>query len=119
MIGINDIYQSVSMETIQSNYSKIIRKILENHIPLVVQLNLYTNFFNKETVNEQITILNDYLVKQCQLLSVPYIDLNEKLSHHQRLLNRYSNDGLHLNGDGYIVWKDMIAPYVVKIPSND
>lgn len=113
MIGINDIYQGTSMDIIQTNYSKIINKILENKIQLFIQSTLYTDMSDK---NDKVKTLNDYLATQCKLLSIPYIDINGKLLYKNILSNRYSSDGQHLNGDGYIIWKEIISPYVNKIP---
>lgn len=114
MIGINDICQEISMDTIKSNYSKIINNILSNNVQLFIQSTLYTNIIDR---NRKVQILNNYLVEQCKLLSIQYIDINGRLSNNNILSNKYSNDGLHLNGDGYIIWKEIISPYVNKIPS--
>lgn len=102
------------MDTIQSNYKLIINKILSNNIQLFIQSTLNTK--NVE-LNNQVEILNNYLVEQCKLLAIQYIDLNGRLSDKNLLSNRYSDDGYHLNGDGFIIWKEIISPYVNKIPS--
>ena len=115
MIGINDISKHRSLDTIKKNYSKIIDKILSNNVQLFIQSTLNTKNMEK---NKQIEILNNYLVKQCKLLSITYIDINSKLSDNNGLLSeKYSNDGVHLNGDGYIIWKNILLPYISKIDS--
>jgi len=63
-----------------------------------------------------VKILNDYLIEQCKMKSIQYIDVNKGLTENNILLNKYSNDGVHLNGDGYMIWKDTISPYISKIP---
>jgi lysophospholipase L1-like esterase len=113
MIGVNDIRSIFfNMDTTKSNYSKIINKILENNVQLFVMSTLNTN---KSDKNKKIKELNDYLVEQCKLLSIPYIDINNKLSNNYLLSDRYSKDGLHLNSDGYIIWSQVILPYVNKL----
>jgi len=119
MIGGNDINRSVGMDMITSNYLKIIKKIKKNGTPLVVQSTLYNNFFNRDIFNAKVKILNDFLITQCNLLSIPYINLNGQLSNSHYLLKCYSNDGIHLNGDGYMVWKNNIMPYIIKISRDD
>jgi lysophospholipase L1-like esterase len=109
MIGVND---SSNMDTIKTNYSKIIDKILNNNVQLFIQSTLYTD---RADVNKRIEILNNYLVEQCKLKSIQYIDVNGRLSENKILSPKYSNDGLHLNGDGYIIWKQVILPYVNKL----
>lgn len=44
---------------------------------------------------------------------VVYVDLAPRLSDATGLLDkRYTNDGLHLTGEGYLVWRDAVAPYI-------
>jgi lysophospholipase L1-like esterase len=112
MIGINDINRNIGMDTIKTNYSKIIDKILSNNVQLFIQSTLNTNTMER---NNKIEILNKFLAEQCKLKSIPYIDVNEKLSENNMLSPKYSNDGLHLNKDGYIVWKKAILSYVNKL----
>ena len=119
MIGINDINGNASLDDIKKNYSKIIDKILRNHVPLfilsTVRMNKNPHGVNFEETNKKVEMLNHYLIEQCKWLSVPYIDLNEKLSENSKLSTKYSIDGLHPNGDGYIIWKKILLPYVNKI----
>ncbi len=119
MIGTNDINGNASMDSIQTNYSKIIDKISRNHVPMFILSTLPMNKnpygIDVEESNKKVEMLNHYLIEQGKLLSVPYIDLNEKLSEKNKLSPKYSIDGLHLNGDGYIIWKDILLPYVKKI----
>ncbi len=44
---------------------------------------------------------------------VTYVDLNEALSNGSYLSEEYSNDALHLNGQGDKVWRDIISPYIM------
>jgi lysophospholipase L1-like esterase len=41
-----------------------------------------------------------------------FIDLYPLVARDGRLDPAYTHDGLHLNGRGYLVWRDAIAPYV-------
>ncbi len=44
---------------------------------------------------------------------VVYVDLASRLADATGLLDkRYTNDGLHLTGEGYLVWRDAVAPYI-------
>jgi lysophospholipase L1-like esterase len=112
MIGINDINRNVRMNTIKTNYSKIIDKILSNNIKLFIQSTLNTNTMER---NNKVEELNNFLVEQCNLKSIQYVDVNKKLSENNILSPKYSNDGLHVNRDGYIVWKKIILPYINKL----
>jgi len=112
MIGINDINSNISMDTTKTNYAKIIDKILGNNVQLCIQSTLNTNRMER---NKKVEILNNFLVEQCKLKSIQYIDVNVKLSENNVLSPKYSNDGLHLNGDGYLIWKQVLLPYVRKL----
>lgn len=114
MIGINDIHHRIDMDTIKSNHKLIIDKILSKNVQLFVQSTLKTKYIR---LNKDVEMLNDYLVEQCKLLSVQYIDLNKKLLDNNLLSNKYSDDMAHLNGDGFIIWKEIISPYINRIPS--
>jgi lysophospholipase L1-like esterase len=119
MIGINDINGNTSMNAIKTNYSKIIDKILKSHVQLFVlstlRMNRNPHGVNFKETNKKVDILNNYLREQCKLLSVPFIDLNGQLSDHDKLLPKYSIDGLHLNDEGYVIWENILLPYINKI----
>jgi lysophospholipase L1-like esterase len=67
----------------------------------------------REKLNREIMELNErlqLLAKQTD--SVTYIDLNVGLTRNSILATQYSRDGLHLNGDGYAIWKELIKSYL-------
>ena len=42
-----------------------------------------------------------------------YVDVYSALVDEKGMLDKqYTNDGLHLMGEGYIVWRDAVLPYV-------
>ena len=56
---------------------------------------------------------NRLLQALCEEKGVTYIDLWPALANADGLLDsRYTNDGLHLVGEGYLVWRDALKPYV-------
>lgn len=119
MIGTNDINEDTGMDIIKANYSKIIDKILKSHVQLFVlstlRMNKNPHGMNFEEVNKKTEILNNYLMEQCKWLSLPFIDLNGKLSDRNGLLPKYSDDGLHMNDEGYVIWENILLPYINKI----
>lgn len=49
----------------------------------------------------------------CRERGVVYVDLASRLMDGTGLLDkRYTNDGLHLTGEGYLVWRDAVMPYI-------
>ncbi|MCK5136740.1 MAG: GH92 family glycosyl hydrolase [Bacteroidales bacterium] len=63
--------------------------------------------------NSDILLINSELEKLARSRGVSYIDLNSEFMNEDGILDKaYSIDGLHLNGKGYLFWKDLISDYV-------
>jgi len=57
--------------------------------------------------------LNEQLQKLTTEYSYQYIDLYSHFVNSQNQLDpKYTPDGVHLNGDGYMLWKKLIENYV-------
>ncbi|MGC1395645.1 MAG: G-D-S-L family lipolytic protein, partial [Coleofasciculaceae cyanobacterium] len=62
-----------------------------------------------------IVVLNDKIKGLTQAFSFQYINLFPAfLDKDNQLDIQYTSDGVHLNGRGYLVWKDIIEKYVVN-----
>jgi lysophospholipase L1-like esterase len=121
MIGINDLSRGKSEDYIFNNYKKIIKRIkkespktkiyIESILPVNEARGKYKNHTNKTqnviSLNRQLKTLAE------ESDNVQFIDLFTAFADkNQRLAFKYSLDGLHLNGDGYLVWKSIIDQYV-------
>ena len=98
MIGVNDLAAGVSPDEIVANVARLIDR------------------FQSESHYEhgrQIVPLNKRLEALCDEKEVTYLDVWGALADHEgRLDKRYTNDGLHLTGEGYVVWRDAIKQHV-------
>ena len=57
--------------------------------------------------------VNKGLQALCEEKGIVYIDLWTPLADENGKLDKaYTNDGLHLLGAGYAVWRDAVLPYV-------
>ena len=58
--------------------------------------------------------INKGLRKLCQERGFTYIDVYSALksSDSEKLNPNYTNDGLHLLGEGYMVWKSVLIKYL-------
>lgn len=118
LIGVNDIIQNVNLDTIVNNYDKIIRTTKEKspQTKIYIQSCLPINEpmrKNSESVNKNITLLNNELVKISRKYNSEFIDLySSLLDKDGQLKSDYTIDGLHLNGQGYEVWKKDIIDLV-------
>ena len=117
MIGVNDIRHNVADSTIAKNYYKIIKKIKTNspNTKIYVQSVLPVNndIGKPKTTNEKVNKLNNIIKEIAASFEVPYIDINSKLQNSAGQLDaKYSEDGLHINGNAYLVWKSVVKEYV-------
>lgn len=114
MIGINDIGKGKSVDYVFNNYKKIVTMLKEQNMQPVIQSTLFVNpeKGSKRSKNSDIEQLNNKLKKYAIENDLVYIDLNMKLSKDKKLRSDYSYDGLHLNGDGYKAWKEVLEPYL-------
>lgn len=116
MIGTNDLANGKSVDYIIGNYRKIIAKIKESspRTRIYIQSILPTNdAIHITRKNSDIILINNALKDIAGEFSVPYIDLFSAFKTEGNKLNQeYSLDGLHLNGKGYLLWKNIIARYV-------
>jgi lysophospholipase L1-like esterase len=47
--------------------------------------------------------------------SVIYLNLRDAFLENGELSNRFTSDGLHLNGSGYLLWKQQVDPIVKEL----
>jgi lysophospholipase L1-like esterase len=118
MISINDLNQGREVKTILDNYKQIL-DVFKTQIPetkIYLQSVLPVNKrFNKTEINEKIVQLNAKLKDLAKEFSVQYIDLfSYFLDQNNELDVRYTLDGVHLNGEGYLLWKKIIEKDVVN-----
>lgn len=119
MMGINDFLNSRnSHKKALEDYKKILLEIRQKtpntqvFIQSVLPVN---NKINKFWLSSATIIkLNDSLKELAKELSFEYINLFSHLADSQNQLDaQYTLDGVHLNGQAYLVWKEVIEKYVV------
>src|ERR671932_555708 len=118
MIGINDLNQGRQVKEILNNYKIILNKIQEKtpKTQVFIQSILPVNSqkFPNYRVNEKIRELNAALEQLAKESSMNYIDLFPSfLDSNNELDAQYTSDGVHLNGQGYLIWKGIIEKDVV------
>ncbi|MEP2508397.1 MAG: GH92 family glycosyl hydrolase [Reichenbachiella sp.] len=116
MIGTNDLAYGKSVEYITSNYDRIIEQIKKESTNTQIYLQSVLpvdDEIHPTRPNSSIRKLNDYLQQLASKEGLSFIDLSPHFESENTKLNKaYSIDGLHLNGAGYILWKDIIQPYI-------
>ena len=115
LIGINDISRNVPNEMIIANYKEFVRrtKAISPKTKIYLQSVLPTNNTFRKFVDkneESIKVLNAAMLEIAKNTEgVTYIDLYSKfLDSEGRLDKKYTNDGLHLLGEGYVLWAKIL-----------
>lgn len=121
MIGTNDLARGISVDTVVENIGKIIDRTaaespstliyLQSILPVSAHYGLFAGHTSK---GEEIREANRRMQNMAAEKGVVYIDLHTPLTDLQtgEINLAYSNDGLHLTGKGYLLWRDIVAPYV-------
>ena len=112
MLGVNDLGKNISVEEILSKYEKIVFQLKQHGITPYIQSVLFLGDKHANR-NKDVLKLNLKLQELSEKENIVFIDLNKVLSKNGKLKKSYSSgDDIHLNGDGYYVWKNSIKKYM-------
>jgi lysophospholipase L1-like esterase len=112
MIGTNDFAYGMNINDVYGNYKSIVSKLVDHGMEVYIQSTILVGK-RHEYLNKRIMALNERLRKFAnQTNLVTYIDLNVGLAQDSLLKTTYSRDDVHLNGDGYAIWKELIKSYI-------
>ena len=123
LIGINDVSRGTPADTIVNRIGKIVKKIKKNspktklYLQSILPVTDHYKMFGNHTRHWQMVKgINEKLVGLAESEKVTYIDLYSHFvdSVTGKMNVQYSNDGLHLFGKGYLIWAEIVKPYVLK-----
>lgn len=122
MIGTNDLAAGTSPVQVAAYVAKLIdrfqaesprTKLYVQSILPVNGVDTKTKYKNHWDRGAEIVATNKLLETLCAEKGIVYIDLHAAMVDDKGMLDkRYTNDGLHLMADGYVVWKSMVGKYV-------
>ncbi|BEH00116.1 GDSL-type esterase/lipase family protein [Bacteroides sedimenti] len=121
LTGVNDVSHDLSADSILVMYTKLVDKIRKDsprtklYIQSLLPVNDEFTRFPKVHNKTQIIIdINKGLKALAKEKKCTYIDLYPHFlaPGTQSLEKKYTNDGLHLLGAGYLKWKEIIRPFV-------
>jgi lysophospholipase L1-like esterase len=119
MAGINDLSRNNTVNQVSANYEKIVEYVKKNSpaTQIYIQSTLPINNSINTLPIKPTTIknLNDNLKYISDREGATFIDLYSHLvDNNNQLQKKYTHDGLHLNGEGYLIWKNVINKYVAS-----
>jgi hexosaminidase len=121
LIGTNDLSRGIPIDTICGNIALIIERInletpgtslfLQSILPVNDEVG--KQFHGHKKKSGEIIIVNERLKKMSAENGLVYVDLFASFANSEgKLDSLYTNDGLHLNGAGYQLWKSIVEKYV-------
>lgn len=121
MIGINDLLANIEPNIVLDNYQKIIQTIKSDspntkiYVESILPMNFEIDKTKRPITNQNISDFNNKLKDFSNNSNIFYIDLYSKfLDSSNQLDKQYTLDGIHLNGQGYLVWKNEISKHISK-----
>lgn len=121
LIGINDLSRNISPDTVYTNICKIVSTIrtqspkTQVYVQSILPVNnTFKSFASHTSRTPQVKQINEKLQAICPRLGATFVDLFSVLKNpNDDLLNpMYTNDGLHLLGEGYKAWLGAIKKYL-------
>lgn len=123
LVGANDILGGVSEEEILANYEAIITEI-RSALPdatlycmsiIPVNRRIESAGVDVDAMTATIRRLNPQIHQLAAQNGAVYLDLFEQLADEDGLLlSAYSDDGIHLNREGLLVWTKLLKPHLAK-----
>ena len=118
--GANDVSHDLTADSIATAFTNLVKYIREatpntrvyvqSMLPINNSFGRYKLMKGKEQV---IRDINTLLRPRVEKLGATWVDLYPHFCDEEGNLKvEYTNDGLHLLGPGYLVWRDLVLPYV-------
>ena len=107
LIGINDLGDSHTPDQLEAGYREILEKVKQGAPRLKVHVqSLLPTRGNFAKHNANVNDFNERLQKLAKEFGYDYIDLHSLLADDKgELKQELTTDGLHINADGYKIWK--------------
>lgn len=110
-IGVNDLARNLPVDSIMHNFEAIVNLALKYDVTLYI-FAVFPTYGDDAYLMPKIREVNSRLYKLCETNFTGFIDLTAALSKDGFLNPAYSYDGIHLNGEGMVKWRDAIEGYV-------
>lgn len=115
LVGVNDLIHGTDLSKTEHTFRRIVQKIRtespDTELFLQSVLPVNNKIRRSGTHQEQVLTLNARIEQIAREYALPYLDIAEGLKDADgNLAAKFTEDGLHLNGLGYAVWKQKLKP---------
>jgi lysophospholipase L1-like esterase len=117
-LGVNDLGEGCSVEFVVSRYGDILSDLMTRVHAKVIVTPVILVGQNRTNLNPAIIECNLKLERLAANHGALWVDINRPLCPDSILSASYSNDGVHLNGEGYKQVCNLLAPYLNRAKSN-
>lgn len=121
MIGTNDLANGTDNDKIVENIREIISMIKDKdsnikiYLETIYPINIDKRKNDKRRNNKDIRYINEKLKEYCVESDIVFIDVYSNLiDSNDKLKDEYTEDGLHLNNNGYEVVTSILKPYIER-----
>lgn len=105
MGGVNDIFLGIGVDEIAGNLTKIVRHLSKDGNEVYLQSTIMTR---RPASNKLISQLIQREREICQTEKCTFVDVNSAVTNGGDLAEGQSVDYVHLNYDGYLLWKNAV-----------
>jgi hexosaminidase len=114
LVGVNDLFFGKKPSEIEADYRAIVRRTRsespDSELLLMSVLPVNNKVRDVGLTNDQVLALNERIRQIAKDYALPYLDLNTQLSDADgNLAAKFTDDGLHVNGLGYVVVKHEVG----------
>lgn len=120
LIGVNDLARGRSADSVAMSIFEIAKRIrqespqtklfVQSLLPVNDELGKFPGHVNK---GKEIVRINRLLKDSAGVFHYVFINIHDAFCNDQGKMDvSYTNDGLHLKGDGYLLWQHLIYPFV-------
>ena len=115
-VGINDLFYGKSADTIAAAYQNLVQSIRRDNpqatLILCSVLPVNNAVRNTKLNNEAVRELNERIQGISGAFALPYVDVYAQVADGDGNLSaRLTADGVHLNAQGYLIWKKALESY--------
>jgi lysophospholipase L1-like esterase len=120
-IGINDLEQGHTKERLLNNYQRLIDTLkatcpatqiyIQSLLPVTDSSSRLPNYCSPK-MNAVIREVNAGLKQYASTHACTYIDVHTSVLEGNQLAPKYSIDGVHLSGEGYLMWAKILKKHV-------